>query len=144
MGTPDCTVPGLRSRSRPCAIVTSPSGSSASPCSGSLLSTWAASVQAGEVVTGGTTMPLLVPVTDEVTVSVAVIVCVPGVFRVATNEPVPAVRVVLAGSVAAGALVGEAARPPASECLGLLAFRGGTGEPQWTPRRAAAGGPAPA
>ena len=44
-----------------------------------------------------TVMVLLVPVIDEVTVSVAVIVWLPAVFRVALNVPVPFVRLALAG-----------------------------------------------
>jgi hypothetical protein len=45
-----------------------------------------------------------VPVIDDVTLSVAVIVCVPPVIRVALNVPVPAVSTEFAGRVAAPSL----------------------------------------
>ena len=47
----------------------------------------------------------LVPVIEDVPESVAVIVWLPVVLRVALKVPVPAVRVVLAGSVAAPSLL---------------------------------------
>ena len=47
-----------------------------------------------------TAMVLLVPVIELVTVSVAVIVWLPAVFRVALKVPAPLVRVLLAGRVA--------------------------------------------
>jgi hypothetical protein len=48
-----------------------------------------------------TTIPPLVPVIDGSAVSVPIRCCVPGVFKVAWNEPVPAVSVALAGNVEA-------------------------------------------
>jgi hypothetical protein len=50
---------------------------------------------------GFTVIDPLVPLIEDVTVSVAVIFRVPAVFRVAEKVPVPAVRLVSAGSVAA-------------------------------------------
>ena len=48
-----------------------------------------------------TVMELDVPVTDELTVSVAVMARVPGVLSVTENVPVPLVNVEFAGNVAA-------------------------------------------
>ena len=50
---------------------------------------------------GFTVMELDVPVMDEVTVSVAVMVRAPGVLSVTENVPVPLVNVEFAGNVAA-------------------------------------------
>jgi hypothetical protein len=47
-----------------------------------------------------TTIAPEVPVIDEVTVSVAVMVWLPAIFSVAENVPVPFVSVVFAGSTA--------------------------------------------
>ena len=49
---------------------------------------------------GLTVMPAWLPVMLDVTVSVAISDCVPAVFKVALNEPVPLVSVELAGRVA--------------------------------------------
>jgi hypothetical protein len=53
-----------------------------------------------------------VPVIDEVTVSVAVIVCDPAVFRVVLNEPVPDVRGESAGRTAAPSVDVKCTVPP--------------------------------
>ena len=59
-----------------------------------------------------TLMPLLVPVIELVTVSVAVIVCVPEVFSVALKVPVPLLSVLLAGSDAVPSLLVKWTVPP--------------------------------
>ncbi len=55
-------------------------------------------------VDGATTTLPEVPVTEPVTVSVAVTVCEPAVFRVTEKLPVPSVRVASAGSPAWGSV----------------------------------------
>ena len=55
-------------------------------------------------------MALLVPVRLLVAVSVAVIVWLPLVFSVALKEPVPLVKVLLAGKLAAAVAAGEVNR----------------------------------
>jgi hypothetical protein len=57
------------------------------------------------VAAAGFTVIVAVPVIDEVTVSVAVIVRLPAVFKVAVNVLVPFVSVESAGSVAAPSLL---------------------------------------
>ena len=52
-----------------------------------------------------------VPVIDGVTVSVAVMVWLPAVSRVAEKVPVPELSVVLAGRIACGSLLVKAAVP---------------------------------
>lgn len=54
---------------------------------------------------GFTVMELDVPVMDDVTVSVAVMVRAPGVFSVTENVPTPFVNVELAGNVADGSVL---------------------------------------
>lgn len=54
---------------------------------------------------GFTVMELDVPVMDEVTVSVAVTVCVPSVFSVTENVPTPFVNVEFPGNVADGSVL---------------------------------------
>ena len=49
---------------------------------------------------GFTVMPVWEPVMVLVTVSVAVIDCVPAVFKVTLNEPTPLIRLVFAGKTA--------------------------------------------
>ena len=58
-----------------------------------------------------TAMVLEVPVIDAVTVSVAVRVWFPAVFKVAEKVPVPLVKVALAGSVAAPSVLVKCAVP---------------------------------
>ena len=58
-----------------------------------------------------TVMLPLVPVIEEVTVSVLVIVCVPAVFSVALKVPVPLVNVEFAGSVALPSVLVKCAVP---------------------------------
>ena len=52
-----------------------------------------------------TAIALEIPVIEEVTVSVAVTVWLPRVFKVTRNTPVPLERVEFAGRVAAGSLL---------------------------------------
>ena len=59
-----------------------------------------------------TVIEAVVPVIDAVTVSVAVTVWLPAVFRVVENDPVPAVKLVLENSVAAPSVLVKCTVPP--------------------------------